>query len=40
MSVALNQNIMEQEIFVSDKIQDNNILLKKSKQELQKAEKR
>lgn len=27
----LNQNIMEQEIFVSDKIQDNNILLKKSK---------
>lgn len=36
----LNQNIMEQEIFVSDKIQDNNILLKKSKQELQKAEKK
>lgn len=35
---VLNQNIMEQEIFVSDKIRNENEQLKKNKKELQKAE--
>ncbi len=35
---SLNQNIMEQEIFISDKVQDNHNQLKKDKEALKKAE--
>lgn len=35
---TLNQSIMEQEIFISDKVQDNNETLKRNKENLNKAE--
>lgn len=37
---SLNQNIMEQEIFIADKARENNSSLKKNKEELKKAEEK
>ena len=36
----LNQNIMEQEIFISDKVRENDIDLKKNKEDLKRAEEK